>query len=72
MYVLFLNVFLILLNLGFPFNNHGNYIVRLGHVVKWLGEQAEALGVEVYAGYAASEVSFQFSLIILIIFNAKQ
>ena len=36
--------------------NHGNYIVRLGNVVRWLGEQAEALGVEIYPGYAASEV----------------
>lgn len=34
----------------------GNYIVRLGHVVKWLGEQAEAAGVEIYPGYAAAEV----------------
>ena len=34
----------------------GNYIVRLGHVVRWLGEQAEAAGVEIYPGYAASEV----------------
>ena len=42
---------------GLPFHNTGNYIVRLGHVVQWLGEQAEALGVEVYPGYAASEVS---------------
>lgn len=33
-------------------------MVRLGHVVKWLGEQAEALGVEIYPGYAASEVLF--------------
>lgn len=41
---------------GFPFHNVGNYVVRLGHVVQWLGEQAEALGVEVYPGYAASEV----------------
>ena len=41
---------------GFPFTNHGNYVVRLGHLVKWLGEQAEALGVEIYPGYAASEV----------------
>lgn len=32
---------------GWPMDNRGNYIVRLGHVVKWLGEQAEALGVEV-------------------------
>lgn len=36
--------------------NHGNYIVRLGHFVSWLGEQAEALGVEIYPGYAAAEV----------------
>lgn len=36
--------------------NHGNYIVRLGHFVRWLGEQAEALGVELYPGYAAAEV----------------
>jgi len=38
-------------------HNVGNYVVRLGHVVQWLGEQAESLGVEVYPGYAASEVS---------------
>ena len=36
--------------------NHGNYIVRLGHFVRWLGEQAEALGVELYPGYTAAEV----------------
>ena len=36
--------------------NHGNYVVRLGNFVKWLGEQAESLGVEVYPGIAASEV----------------
>eukprot|EP01137_Pigoraptor_chileana_P002087 Opistho-2@40474 len=41
-----------------PLNNHGNYIVRLGHFVKWLGEQAEALGVEIYPGYAASEIVY--------------
>ena len=39
-------------------NNHGNYIVSLGDVVRWLGEQAEALGVEVYPGFAASEVLY--------------
>ncbi len=39
-------------------NNHGNYIVRLGHVVKWLGEQAEAAGVEVYPGIAAARVLY--------------
>ena len=38
--------------------NHGNYIVRLGNVVRWLGDQAEELGVEVYPGIAASEVLY--------------
>lgn len=41
-----------------PMDNKGNYIVRLGHVVKWLGEQAEALGVEIYPGYGASEILY--------------
>ena len=41
---------------GFPFHNHGNYVVRLGRVVQWLGEQAEEMGVEIYSGIAASEV----------------
>jgi len=44
--------------IGMPMDNHGNYIVRLGHLVKWLGEQAESLGVEVYAGYPAAEVLY--------------
>lgn len=39
-------------------NNEGNYIVSLGNVVRWLGEQAEALGVEIYPGFAASEVLY--------------
>lgn len=43
---------------GWPMDNKGNYIVRLGHVVRWLGEQAEALGVEIYPGYGASEILF--------------
>ncbi|XP_055379535.1 electron transfer flavoprotein-ubiquinone oxidoreductase, mitochondrial [Condylostylus longicornis] len=43
---------------GWPMDNHGNYIVRLGHLVKWLGEQAEELGVELYPGTAASEIIF--------------
>ncbi|ESO05110.1 hypothetical protein HELRODRAFT_111539 [Helobdella robusta] len=43
---------------GFPFNNHGNFLVRLGHLVRWLGEQAEALGVELYPGCAASEILY--------------
>jgi electron-transferring-flavoprotein dehydrogenase len=37
-------------------HNAGNYIVSLGNVVKWLGEQAEALGAEIYPGFAAAEV----------------
>jgi len=43
---------------GIPLHNKGNYIVRLGHLVRWLGEQAEALGVEIYPGYGAAEVLF--------------
>ena len=39
-------------------NNHGNYIVSLGNVVRWLGEQAESLGVEIYPGFAATEILF--------------
>ncbi len=37
-------------------HNHGNYIVSLGNVVRWLGQQAEALGVEIYPGFAAAEL----------------
>ena len=40
------------------FHNHGNYIVRLGYVVKWLAEQAEALGVEIFPGFAAAEILY--------------
>ncbi len=40
------------------FQNHGNYIVSLGAVTKWLGEQAEALGVEIFPGFAAAEVLY--------------
>lgn len=43
---------------GMPMYNHGNYVVRLGHVVAWLGEQAEAAGVELYPGYAATEILY--------------
>ena len=39
-------------------NNHGNYIVSLGNVCRWLGARAEALGVEIYPGFAASEVLY--------------
>ncbi len=39
-------------------NNHGNYIVSLGNVCRWLAAKAEALGVEIYPGFAASEVLY--------------
>ena len=37
-------------------HNHGNFIGSLGDLCRWLGQQAEALGVEIYPGFAASEV----------------
>jgi electron-transferring-flavoprotein dehydrogenase len=37
-------------------NNHGNFIVSLGNVCRWLGTKAEGLGVEIYPGFAAAEV----------------
>jgi electron-transferring-flavoprotein dehydrogenase len=40
------------------FHNRGNYIVSLGKVVRWLGAQAEALGVEIFAGFAAAEILY--------------
>jgi electron-transferring-flavoprotein dehydrogenase len=40
------------------FQNHGNYVVSLGNVVRWLGQQAEALGVEVFPGFPAAEVLY--------------
>ncbi|MET3599271.1 electron transfer flavoprotein-ubiquinone oxidoreductase [Martelella mangrovi] len=39
-------------------NNHGNYVVSLGNVCRWLAEKAEALGVEIYPGFAAAEVLY--------------
>jgi electron-transferring-flavoprotein dehydrogenase len=40
------------------FRNHGNYVISLSNLVRWLGQQAEALGVEIYPGFAASEILF--------------
>ena len=40
------------------FQNHGNYIVSLGNVCRWLGRKAEELGVEIYPGFAGAEVLF--------------
>ena len=39
-------------------SNHGNYIVSLGNVCRWLATKAEALGVEIYPGFAAAEVLY--------------
>ena len=41
------------------FQNHGNYIVSLANVVRWLGQQAEALGVEIFPGFPAAEILYQ-------------
>ncbi len=40
------------------FQNHGNYIISLGAVTRWMAEQAEALGVEIFPGFAAAEVLY--------------
>jgi electron-transferring-flavoprotein dehydrogenase len=40
-------------------NNHGNYAVSLGNVCRWLATQAEGLGVEIYPGFAASELLYR-------------
>ncbi len=40
------------------FKNHGNYIISLGQVARWLAEQAEALEVEIFPGFAAAEVLY--------------
>lgn len=47
-------------NMAMPplMNNHGNYIVSLGNVCRWLAEQAENMGVEIYPGFAAAEVIY--------------
>ena len=40
------------------FQNHGNYVISLGTVARWLGQQAEALGVEIFPGFAAAELLY--------------
>ncbi len=41
-----------------PMHNDGNYIISLGNLCRWLAEQAEALGAEIFPGFAASEVLY--------------
>ncbi|HEX7952220.1 MAG TPA: NAD(P)/FAD-dependent oxidoreductase, partial [Burkholderiales bacterium] len=43
------------------FRNHGNYVVSLGNVCRWLAQQAEALGVEIFPGFAATEILYDDS-----------
>ena len=38
--------------------NHGNYVISLGNLVRWLGTQAEAAGIEIYPGFAAAEILY--------------
>ena len=40
------------------FQNHGNYVISLANVVRWLGQQAEALGVEIFPGFPAAQVLY--------------
>ena len=40
------------------FHNQGNYVISLGNVVRWLAQQAESLGVEIFPGFAATEVLY--------------
>ena len=40
------------------FRNHGNYVISLGSLVRWMGRQAEELGVEIFAGFAATEILY--------------
>src|SRR5947207_820580 len=41
------------------FQNHGNYVVSLGNVTRWLGKQAEELGIEIFPGFAANEILYE-------------
>lgn len=41
-----------------PMRNHGNYIISLGNLCRWLGEQAENMGVNIFPGFPASEIIF--------------
>ncbi|CAM2162324.1 Electron transfer flavoprotein-ubiquinone oxidoreductase [Paraburkholderia sacchari] len=41
------------------FKNHGNYVISLANVTRWLGQQAEALGVEIFPGFPAAEVLYK-------------
>ena len=42
-----------------PMNNHGNYVISLGNLCRWLAEQAENLGVEIFPGFPASQLIYE-------------
>ena len=42
-----------------PMNNHGNYVLSLGNLCRWLGEHAENLGVEIFPGFPASSIIYE-------------
>jgi len=46
-----------------PMNNHGNYIISLSRFVKWLGAEVEAAGIDLFSGFAASEVLYDGSTV---------
>ena len=60
-------IYYLLKNIGIPvppfvmpnLNNHGNYVISLGNLCRWLGDQAENLGVEVFPGFPASKLIFE-------------
>src|SRR5205085_2451212 len=41
-----------------PFHNEGNYVISLGNVVRWMAQQAESLGVEIFPGFPAAEILY--------------
>ena len=47
-----------------PLQNHGNYVVSLNKFVKWLGQQVEAAGVDIFSGFAASDILYDGSTVV--------
>ena len=54
-----------------PMNNHGNYIISLGQFTRWLAKQAEALGVNVFPGFAATEMIYDNNRVVGVITGDK-
>ena len=47
-----------------PLSNHGNYVISLSRFVKWLGDQVEAAGIDIFSGFSASEVLYEGSRVV--------